>query len=218
MCEKKKRTYIIASRIVGVLLIFIVGLLFLIGGRSSRLAGYFVYTVVACTFIPLPTTPYVIGMGKVFHPGIVAFVGAIGNCLAAWIEYYALAWLFSKTELQQKIGGNWFFQKFARFFQRAAFACLVFTGFSAIPFEPFRLAAILIRYPMRKYLLSVFIGRIPRYYLVAIIGNIYQISNQYLMIMVILMITIPLISHYIGQYISTHRPSKTVKTKSTLQS
>jgi membrane protein YqaA with SNARE-associated domain len=195
-----RRTYLIIGRIGGFLLVILVGILYLTGSRYSKLGGYFAYMSVACTLIPLPTPPYVIGMGKVFYPGIVALVGALGNCIAAFVEYHFITWVFSKTELQEKIVGNRVFQKFARFFQRAAFACLVFTGFSAVPFEPFRFAAILIHYPMLKYLLSVFIGRFPRYYLVAMIGDIYQIPDYYLIVMVAVLIIIPVIGHYIGRF------------------
>jgi membrane protein YqaA with SNARE-associated domain len=203
-----RRIEIIIGQIGGFLFVSIFGFLYLIGSRYSKLGGYFVYMSIACTLIPLPTPPYVIGMGKAFHPGIVALVGAIGNCLAAWVEYHCITWLFSKTELQDKIGGNRVFQRFARFFHRAAFACLVFTGFSAVPFEPFRLAAIFIQYPMLKYLLSVFMGRFPRYYLVAMIGEIYQIPDSYLIILIAVFIVIPVISHYIGRFILKRQKQK----------
>lgn len=207
-----RRIYLIIGRIGGLLFVIIFGFLYLTGSRYSKLGGYFVYMSVACTLIPLPTPPYVIGMGKAFHPGIVALVGAIGNCLAAFVEYHVISWFFSKTELQDKIAGNRVFQTFARFFHRTAFACLVFTGFSAVPFEPFRLAAIFIHYPMLKYLLSVIIGRFPRYYLVAMIGDIYQISDSYLIILSTVLIVIPVISHYTGRFMLKRQKQENVST------
>ena len=207
-----RRNYLIIVRIGGFLAVSVFGFLYLMGSRYSKLGGYFVYMSIACTLVPLPTPPYVIGMGKAFHPGIVALVGAIGNCLAAFVEYHCITWVFSKTELQDKLVGNQVFQKFARFFHRTAFACLVFTGFSAVPFEPFRLAAIFIRYPMLKYLLSVIIGRFPRYYLVAMIGDNYQISDSYLIILSAVFIVIPVISHYTGRFIFKRQKQKNVDT------
>lgn len=179
---------------VGIGLALGLGYLILTGNRYSQLIGYFVYMSFACTLIPLPTPPYVIGLGKVFHPGIVAGVGAAANCLATLAEYYVITWLLSKTALQQQVETNRVFQRFARFFQRAAFPCLIFTGVTPIPFEPFRLAAILVRYNVPKYLLAVFIGRSIRYYLVALIGHLYPIPNRYLAIMVVVLFMIPVIS------------------------
>ena len=94
---------------------------------------------IACLIIPLPSPPYVIGMGKIFHPGVVAIVGSIGSCIAVFFEYHVVTWIFSKSELQQKVEDSSFFQKFARFFNRAAFICLIITGFAPLPLEPFRL-------------------------------------------------------------------------------
>jgi ribonucleoside-triphosphate reductase len=73
---------------------------------------------------------------------------------------------------------------------------------AAIPFEPFRIAAIVIRYPLGKYLLSVLLGRIPRYYVIALIGTVYQIPTRYLLIM---MVSVMLITSVISYGIEKHR-------------
>jgi ribonucleoside-triphosphate reductase len=169
----------------------------IIGDATAQLAGYLLYSIVACTFIPLPTTPYVIAMGDAHNPVIVAFIGAVGNCVAAWIEYYVLFWFFSKMELSQKLQQNRIFQRYGKVFHRATFAWLVFAGFSALPFEPFRLAAILIRYSIPKYLLSVFIGRLPRYYLVAMIGARYHLPVPFLILITVALMGMPVVSHYL---------------------
>ena len=195
---------------VGIGLTLGLGYLILTGSRYSQLMGYFAYMSCACTLIPLPTPPYVIAIGKVFHPGIVAFVGAVANCLAALAEYYVITWLFSKTALRQRVETNRIFQRFAHYFQRAAFACLIFTGITPIPFEPFRLAAILVRYNVPKYLLAVFVGRFIRYYLIALIGHLYRIPNGYLIAMVIALLMISAIGVFIKGR-TTARPSNSTK-------
>jgi membrane protein YqaA with SNARE-associated domain len=179
-------------------LLLAVSLVIIIGGPAGQLAGYFLYSIVACTCIPLPTTPYVIAMGNLYHPVIVAFIGTVGNCIAAWIEYYVIFWVFSKIELTQKLQQNPIFQRYTKLFHRATFAWLVFAGFSAIPFEPFRIAAILIRYSIPKYLLSVFIGRMPRYYLVAMIGARYHLPAPLLILITVVLMVIPVGNHYLG--------------------
>ena len=85
---------------VGIGLAIGLGYLILRGSRYSQLMGYFAYMSVACALIPLPTPPYVIALGKVFQPGIVAFVGVVANCLATLAKYHIIAWLFSKTAAQ----------------------------------------------------------------------------------------------------------------------
>ena len=184
---------------IGIILSLALGYLFLEGSRYSQLIGFFGYMSVACTLIPLPTPPYVIALGEVFHPGIVALTGAIGNCIAAFVEYQLLLWMFSKTELQQRVETNRIFQRFSYYFRRMAFACLVFTGFTPIPFEPFRFAAILARYNLSLYLLAVFLGRLPRYYLIALIGDQFQIPTRYLIVLLIVLLITPIIGMLIKQ-------------------
>ena len=178
---------------IGISLSLALGYVFLEGNPYSQLIGFFGFMSVACTLIPLPTPPYVIALGKVFHPGIVALAGAVGNVIAAFVEYQLLLWIFSKTELQHRVETNLIFQRFSYYFRRMAFVCLVFTGFTPIPFEPFRFAAILIRYNLPLYLLAVLLGRFPRYYLIALIGEQFQIPTRYLIILLIVSLAIPLI-------------------------
>ena len=157
---------------------------------------------VACTLIPLPVPPYVIALGKVFDPGIVALIGTIGNCIAVFVEYHFLLYIFSKTELQQYLETNRIFQRFSHYFHQATFALLVFTGFTLCPFAPFRCAAILIRYNLPMYLLAVFLGRFPHYYLFALIGDQLQIPTRYLILLLITSLAIPIIGILIKRYTS----------------
>ena len=187
---------------IGISLSLALGYLFLKGSRYSQLIGFFGYMSVACTLIPLPTPPYVIALGKVFHPGIVAITGAIGNAIAAFVEYRLLLWLFSRTELQQRVETNRIFQRFSHYFRRMAFVCLVFTGFTPIPFEPFRFAAILARYNLPRYLLAVLLGRFPRYYLIALIGDQFQIPTRYLVILLTVSLAIPIVGMLIKHHLS----------------
>ena len=187
---------------IGILLSLSLGYLFLTGSHYSQLVGFFGYMSVACTLIPLPTPPYAIALGKVFHPGIVALTGAVGNCIAAFVEYRLLLRLFSKTELQQRVEANRIFQRFSDYFHRMAFVCLVFTGFTPIPFEPFRFAAILTRHNLSLYLLAVLLGRFPRYYLIALIGDRFQIPTHYLITLLIGLLVIPIIGMLIKRQTS----------------
>lgn len=193
---------------IGISFSLALGYLFLQGSRYGQLIGFFGYMSIACTVIPLPTPPFVIALGKIIAPSIVALTGAVGNSISAFIEYHLLLWIFSKTKLEQRVESSHVFQRFSSYFHRAAFPCLVFTGFTPIPFEPFRLAAILTRYDLRLYLLSVFLGRFPRYYLIAYIGEQFQIPMRYLIILLIILLSAPII----GMSIKHHTSLKSRKT------
>jgi ribonucleoside-triphosphate reductase len=169
------------------------GYLLLTGSRWSQLIGYFAYMSVATSLIPLPLLPYVIALGKVFDPGLVALIGTLGNCLAAFVEYHLLTWFFSKSELEQRLQANPSYQKFSHYFERAVFPCLLISALTPIPFEPFRLAAILIRYNITLYLLAIFIGRLPRYYIMAQLGHFFVIPNSYLIALLLVLLLLPII-------------------------
>ncbi len=197
LLAQNRNSKLTVIRIIGFLMMVIVGYLYLTGGDYSKLAGYFIYMSLACTIIPLPTPPYVIGMGKIFDPEIIALTGAFGNLIAAAFEYYLLTWLFSKTELQQKTKANRLFQRFLQFFSRSAFSCIVVSSFSPIPLDPFYLTAILTRYSIIKYLLALFIGKSLRYYLFAQVGDSFQIPNRYLIVMFIALVLVPVIIAFV---------------------
>ncbi len=188
---------------IGISLSLALGYIFLEGNRYSQLIGFFGYMSVACTIIPLPTPPYVIALGKVADPLIVALAGAVGNCIAAFVEYRLLLWIFSKTELQQRVENNRIFQRFSYYFRRMAFVCLIFTGFTPIPFEPFRFAAILARYNLTLYLLAVLLGRFPRYYLMALLGDQFQVPMRYLIMLLIVLLVFPVIGMLLKRQTST---------------
>ncbi len=157
---------------------------------------------IACSMIPLPTPPFVIGLGKIFPPVIVALTGAMGNCIAGLLDYYLVTVLFSKVQLLQKMEKSRIFQQGNVYFKRFAFLCLVFTGFSPIPFEPFRVMAIVARYNIAKYVLSIFVGRMPRYYLIAFLGEEYReyFTNKVLLLLLVILILIYLIQELVKKY------------------
>ena len=196
---------------IGISLPLALGYLFLEESRYSQLIGFFGYMSVACTIIPLPTPPYAIALGKVFDPLIVALIGAVGNCIAAFVEYHFLLWFFSKTELQQRVESNRIFQRLSEYFRRMAFACLIFTAFTPIPFEPFRFAAILVRYNLTLYLLAVLLGRFPRYYLMALLGDQFQVPMLYLIILLVVLLIIPIIGMLIKRWTSADNERDIVK-------
>lgn len=207
----ENKTKIAVIRIIGIIVMIVVSYLYLNGSQLGKLAGYLLYMSMACTIVPLPTPPYVIGMGKMFDPWLVALLGALGNTIASLGEYYLLAWLFSKTELQEKIESSRLFQRLATVFSRSAFVILMFTSLWPLPLDPFYLTAILIRYPLYKYLAAISIGKWVRYYLLAQVGESFQIPNRYLITLLILLISIPIIT---GLFIKLIRALRYVPQKS----
>jgi membrane protein YqaA with SNARE-associated domain len=85
-------------------------------------------------------------------------------------NYYVIGHLFDLRGLQ-KIKASPFVNKAVRLFLKAPFPALVFFAFAPIIFYPFRFLTVLAKYPARKYLLAVALGRGPRFFLLALLGS-----------------------------------------------
>lgn len=156
---------------------------------SGSLIGYFFYMTLACTFFPLPTPPTVIYMGELHHPIVVAVVGGVASCLAGLIDYS----LFLRLIRQRKVRAiqeSGFYRKCAAFFKRIAFISMVVAAFTPIPFDPFRFLAIASGYNRAGYMAAIFVGRAPRYYLLARLGGRWHIPPAFIVASLILLMVI----------------------------
>ncbi len=134
------------------------------------LFGYFLYMCFACQFFPIPTLPPIAFTAKVFHPVLVAAVGAAGTCIANLNDYAILGMLFKHHKVK-KIRDISMYRKLLDFFDRYAFLTFSAASFLPIPVDVIRLLAISRAYPFFKYVLATFTGRFPRYLLIAYLGK-----------------------------------------------
>ncbi|MCI0416582.1 VTT domain-containing protein [bacterium] len=158
---------------------------FQVPASPTVLYGYFIYMCVACQFFPIPTLPPIAFTAKVFHPVLVAFVGAIGTCVANLNDYVILGWLFRHNKVK-KIRDISTYKKLLSFFDRYAFVTLSAASFLPIPVDVIRLLAISRAYSFLKYVAAAFVGRFPRYLIIAYLGK--ELPAKY--ILVIFLITV----------------------------
>ncbi len=147
---------------------------------GSILMDFFLYMCLACQFFPIPTLPPIAFMAKVFHPVLISAVGALGTCIANLNDYAILGWLFRNHRIR-KIRDIGTYRKFLHFFDRYAFLTLVVGAFLPIPVDVVRLMAISRAYTYWKYLLATFIGRFPRYLIIAYLGK--ELPVKYILIL-----------------------------------
>lgn len=154
---------------------------------TASLFGYFFYMTLACTFFPLPTPPTVIYMGELHSPLVVAVVGGVASCLAGLIDY-SLFLLLIRQKKVRAFQQSSFYEKCAAFFKKIAFVSLVVAAFTPIPFDPFRFLAIASGYNRGGYLAAIFVGRAPRYYLLAKLGGQWHIPPSIIVVSVALLL------------------------------
>ena len=64
-----------------------------------------------------------------------------------------------------------YFQRAEHYFNKLPFTSLVVSCITPIPFFPFRILAVTTGYSIKRYVFSIFVGRIPRYYVLALTGK-----------------------------------------------
>jgi len=171
---------------------------YLIWRSNPKYAGmviYFFYTIPANSFLSLPHEPAVLYYAKMYSPLLLAILGGIATCLACFIDYEVLTPIFRLKKVS-KIKETYFYKKSIHYFNKLPFVTIAVVGFSPIPFYPVRILAISSGYSMRKYMLSVFIGRAPRYYILAKFGQILNIPNWIIILIFVVMIGLIFLGRY----------------------
>ena len=124
----------------------------------------------------LPHEPVVLYFGKFYHPIVVALVATAGTVLVEAINYSVFKYL-ADFKAMAKVVHSRIVVKFVSLFKKAPFASLWIAGLLPIPFDPFRFLVVLGRYPLPAFLLAVFTSRLPRFFLLAFLGNRLVIPN-----------------------------------------
>ena len=66
------------------------------------------------------------------------------------------------------------YQKSVVLFRKSPFWALVLVGLTPLPFYPIKFLSIGDKYPLKRYLLALVVGRLPRYWALAYLGNKFR--------------------------------------------
>ena len=155
----------------------------LVTRRAESLASFqalillLLYTSVAFTFFPLPTTWIMLWAAREADPFLVALIGALGTCIANLHDYYIINYL-AGLRRGKRFKETSFYRNSVKWFEKAPFPTLAAASFLPIPVDVVRALAVSTGYPRRWYVLATFIGRFPRYLLLAYLGYELKLSNK----------------------------------------
>jgi uncharacterized membrane protein YdjX (TVP38/TMEM64 family) len=82
-------------------------------------------------------------------------------------------------------------------FSRAPFFTNFFVAATPLPFTVIRILTLLSGYSKWKYAVAVTLGRIPRYFLLAYFGKVFQIPDWILLSVFLLFLILPLVEHFL---------------------
>ena len=152
------------------------------------LLNFFIYSIPSNAAISVfPHEPILIYLGKSYDPVILAVIGTLGTIVAGLLDYFVFVALFSLKSLDfaQRSEG---YRRAKKWFNVQPFLTLSIAGFSPVPFFPFKILAFASQYPRLRYIASLVAGRMPRYYLLALFGEFFQVPNWLLISLVLIML------------------------------
>lgn len=124
----------------------------------------------ATTFVPLPADSFVLDAAE---DNAALVIGVLGGFINATVVLIERRWILTFVDHPA-------FDRFARFFEnnrlvrlaeRNMFFSLLVGGATFVPFEPFRLVAVMRGYSPVRYWVATFISRGGRYYVLALVGQ-----------------------------------------------
>ena len=154
--------------------------------EMRRLVLLFFYSIPANSFVPIPHELGMIYFGQFYTPSLVALVAAAGTIMVCFIDYQAMNFAFGFKHLK-RVKDSDIYRGAVRYFLKAPFVSLVIAA--AMPFIPFYIFRVLgptTGYPLRKYMWAIFIGRLPRYYVFALMGATLELPNLTIVLLLIL--------------------------------
>lgn len=134
------------------------------------------YLSFACTFLPLPTAWIVLWAARETGVLSVALVATAGTCVANLHDYHLVSGLWRMGRLRRARDSAWHARAVA-WFHRAPFLSLALSAFVPLPVDAVRLLAISAGYPRPAFVLASYVGRFPRYLLLAALGHELRPSN-----------------------------------------
>ncbi|RMI25503.1 MAG: hypothetical protein D6681_01430 [Calditrichaeota bacterium] len=181
------------------------GLLIGLGGLGGMLLWHFLpgerpliafalYSIPSNVFIlPLPHEPALFYCAKFYVPWVVTLVGALSNVIANYVDYQVLYPLLHLRSVRARYADKQIYQKLIGWFRRWPFWILVITSYTPIPFYPFKFLSIADGYPLWKYQAALLLGRMPRYYLLAMVGYAVQPPVWVLIVLGVLLLVLPFV-------------------------
>lgn len=123
-----------------------------------------------------PHEPVVIWYGSQGSIWWTAVAASLGTLVAGYLDHSVFTPVMNLKGLTGYKEKGWY-QRAARLFGKYPFATLLIAGFSPVPFFPFKFLSFSVRYPLHRYLAALVTGRFPRYVLLALLGNFFQIPG-----------------------------------------
>lgn len=129
---------------------------------------------------PTGFEPVVMEVGTYCPPLLVAVAGSFVFAYMEILNWQVYKWVLARRSLAQLQEKPWL-QRYIGLFARYPFAAVVFAAATPFPFWAVRILAIWKNYNFGRYVLALAIGRLPRTFFYAWLGEKLQVPTQWLL-------------------------------------
>ncbi len=150
-------------------------------------AGLYVltlYSIVSNSLLPVPHEPGLLYFAQIYDPLTCALTATFGAGLAT-LSDYALVRASLRLDRIRRMRESKASRQAIRWFGKRPFATVFVFSLTPLPVYVVRILAPAANYSYPRYLLAIMLGRLPRFYLVALIGNVIQVP-WYLLVLIFL--------------------------------
>ena len=149
---------------------------------GRELVGYALYAVPAHLLISvLANEPVLLAAAKSYPPAAVAIAGTIGCIVAIVMDYALIGWLVNQRLIRRELDDSKWFRWSQRVFGRAPFLLVLGSALMPVPFYPVKILAIASDYSVLRFSVALVLGRLPRFYLLALAGQRVQAPKSALL-------------------------------------
>jgi membrane protein YqaA with SNARE-associated domain len=165
----------------GVLLaaLALAGIAWIAAPEWRSLVGYFLYAIPSHLLISvLANEPALFAAAKASPPAAVAIAGTLGCVVAIVLDYALIGWFTSRQFVRTELDDSRGLRAAQRFFGRAPFVLILLSALLPVPFYPVKILAIVRDYPLTRFIAALVLGRLPRFYLLALGGQKIQAPDS----------------------------------------
>jgi len=170
--DTPRHRYRQAAIVAGVLMLIGSAIVAVAWPEGRALVGYALYAVPAHLLISvLANEPMLFATARSYPPAMVAVAGTIGCVVAIILDYALIGWLVNQRLVRRELDESKWFRWSEKVFGRAPFLLILGSALLPVPFYPVKILAIAADYSVTRFCIALVLGRLPRFYLLALGGQ-----------------------------------------------